>query len=277
MGNPPYSAKQKSPHDKAQNQKYPKLDTEIENTYAKQGNSNNKSALYDPYIKAFRWASDRLDPVNGGIIGFITNSGWLDSNSMDGFRKCLEKEFSAMYIFNLRGGVRAKSGDLAKREGQNVFNIQTGVAITILVKNPKAKRDKAEIRYHDIGDYLTREQKFDIIKGSKSVLSPSFKTEIITPNEHGDWLSQRNDAFNTFIALGDKENKNNKNTFFAPFYSNGLKTNAASWMYNFNKNRLSENMITYCDTYNKETKRYIEADKSIKFENFVDMNFKKIK
>ena len=277
IGNPPYSVGQKFANDNAQNLKYPLLDSRIAETYVKNTNATNKNSLYDTYIKAFRWASDRLDPDNGGIIGFITNSIWLDNASMDGFRKCLEKEFSSIYIFNLRGGVRGKSGDFAKREGQNVFNIMTGVAITILVKNPKVKRDKAEIRYHDIGDYLTREQKLEIIKESESIFNPKFTTEIITPNEHGDWLSQRNDAFNTFIALGDKENKNNKNTFFAPFYSNGLKTNADSWMYNFNKNRLSENMITYCDTYNKETKRYIESGKSIKFEDFVDMNSKKIK
>ena len=278
IGNPPYSVGQKSANDNAQNLKYPLLDSRIAETYVKNTNATNKNSLYDTYIKAFRWASDRLDPDNGGIIGFVSNGAWLDGNAQDGFRKCLEKEFSSIYVFNLRGNQRT-SGELSRKEGGKIFGSgsRTPIAITILVKNPKAKRDKAEIRYHDIGDYLTREQKLEIIKESKSVLNPDFPTEIITPNEHGDWLSQRNDAFNTFIALGDKENKNNKNTFFAPFYSNGLKTNADSWMYNFNKNRLSENMITYCATYNKETKRYIESGKSIKFEDFVDMNSKKIK
>lgn len=276
MGNPPYSVGQKSANDNAQNLKYEKLDARVADTYVKHTNATNKNSLYDTYIKAFRWASDRLDPVNGGIIGFITNSGWLDSNSMDGFRKCLEKEFSAIYIFNLRGGVRGKSGDLAKREGQNVFNIMTGVAITILVKNPKVKRNKAEIRYHDIGDYLTREQKFDLIKESKSILSSNFKTEIITPNEHGDWLSQRNDAFNTFIALGDKENKSNKNTFFVPFYSNGLKTQRDAWCYNFSAEKLAENMKKTIAFYQSEFERLNTTNSNISIDDFIRYDSQKI-
>lgn len=276
MGNPPYSAKQKSANDNAQNLKYEKLDARVADTYVKNTNATNKNSLYDTYIKAFRWASDRLDPVNGGIIGFITNSGWLDSNSTEGFRKCLEKEFSAIYIFNLRGGVRGKSGDLAKREGQNVFNIMTGVAMTILVKNPKVKRDKAEIRYHDIGDYRTREEKFDIIKENKSVLSPNFKAEIITPNEYGDWLSQRNDAFNHFIALGDKENKNNKNSFFAPFYSNGLKTQRDTWCYNFSAEKLAENMKNTIVFYQSEIERLNTSNANIFIDDFIRYDSQKI-
>lgn len=276
MGNPPYSVGQKSANDNAQNLKYEKLDARVADTYVKHTNATNKNSLYDTYIKAFRWASDRLDPVNGGIIGFITNGIWLDNASMDGFRKCLEKEFSAIYIFNLRGGVRGKSGDLAKREGQNVFNIMTGVAITILVKNPKVKRDKAEIRYRDIGDYLSRERKFDIIKENKSVLSPNFKTEIITPNEHGDWLSQRNDAFNTFIALGDKENKNNKNTFFAPVYSRGLQTARDVWCYNFSAEKLAVNMQKTISFYQSELERWKTSNHSVPVDDFIEYDSKKI-
>lgn len=255
IGNPPYSVGQKSANDNAQNLKYPLLDSRVAETYVKNTNATNKNSLYDTYIKAFRWASDRLDPVNGGIIGFITNGIWLDNASMDGFRKCLEKEFSAIYIFNLRGGVRGKSGDLAKREGQNVFNIMTGVAITILVKNPKVKRNKAEIRYHDIGDYLSREQKFDIIKENKSVLSPAFKTEIITPNEHGDWLSQRNDAFNTFIALEPDKKFNEKSKSFFILNSRGLETSRDIWCYNYSKNKLQNNIKRTISAFNDISSR----------------------
>ena len=276
MGNPPYSVGQKSANDNAQNLKYEKLDARVADTYVKNTNATNKNSLYDTYIKAFRWASDRLDPVNGGIVGFITNSAWLEKNAHDGFRKCLEKEFSAIYIFDLRGGVRGKSGDFAKREGQNVFNIMTGVAITILVKNPKVKHDKAEIRYRDIGDYLSREEKFNIIKEKKSVLSPDFPTEIITPNEHGDWLSQRKDAFNHFIALGDKENKSNKNTFFLPYYSNGVKTNRDSWVINFSKSNLEKNVKQTINFFNSESERYSKSDRTVSVENFINSYEKKI-
>lgn len=215
IGNPPYSAAAKIADTNTQNQHYDKLEQRIGLTY---GNTKgtNKNKVYDTYIKAFRWASDRLDPVNGGIIGFVSNGNWLDNNSFDGFRKCLEKEFSSIYVFNLRGNQRT-SGELSRKEGGKIFGSgsRTPISITILVKNPKVKRDKAEIRYHDIGDYLTREQKLEIIKESKSIFNPKFTTEIITPNEYGDWLSQRNDAFSSFISLkSEKDFKIDSKSFF---------------------------------------------------------------
>lgn len=137
FGNPPYSIGQESANDNAQNQKYPKLEQKIADTYAKYSESSNVKAAYDSYIKAFRWASDRLEKENGGIVAFITNAGWLDSNGLDGFRKTLEAEFDKIYVFNLRGAIRGRNGEGAKKEGQNVFNIMTGVAITVLVKKAK--------------------------------------------------------------------------------------------------------------------------------------------
>lgn len=277
IGNPPYSVGQKSANDNAQNLKYPLLDSRVAETYVKNTNATNKNSLYDTYIKAFRWASDRLDPDNGGIIGFVSNGAWLDGNAQDGFRKCLEKEFSSIYVFNLRGNCRT-SGELRRKEACNIFGLgsRTPIAITILVKNPKAKRDKAEIRYHDIGDYLTREQKLEIIKESESIFNPKFTTEIITPNEHGDWLSQRNDAFNTFIALGDKENKNNKSTFFVPFYSNGLKTQRDAWCYNFSDEKLAENMQKTISFYQSEVERWKTSNHSVPIDYFIQCDTKKI-
>lgn len=164
IGNPPYSVGQKSANDNAQNLRYPILDKRIEETYAHMTQATNKNSLYDSYIKAFRWASDRLDK-NGGIIGFVTNGSWLDGNSQDGMRKCLEKEFSSIYVFNLRGNCRT-SGELRRKEGGGIFDSgsRTPVAITILVKKPKDDvNKKATIFYHDIGDYLSREDKLKII------------------------------------------------------------------------------------------------------------------
>ena len=277
IGNPPYSVGQKSANDNAQNLKYPLLDSRIAETYVKNTNATNKNSLYDTYIKAFRWSSDRLDPDNGGIIGFVSNGAWLDGNAQDGFRKCLEKEFSSIYVFNLRGNCRT-SGELRRKEAGNIFGLgsRTPIAITILVKNPKVQRDKAEIRYHDIGDYLTREQKLEIIKESESIFNPKFTTEIITPNEHGDWLSQRNDAFNTFIALGDKENKNNKNTFFAPFYSNGLKTQRDAWCYNFSAEKIAVNMQKTISFYQSDVERWKTSNHSVPINDFIQCDTKKI-
>nr|MBP7653263.1 DEAD/DEAH box helicase [Candidatus Dependentiae bacterium] len=148
LGNPPYSIGQKSANDNAQNQSYPNLDRRIEKTYAAESNAGLNKSLYDAYIKAFRWASDRLDKEHGGIICFISNGAWLDGNSQDGFRKCLEREFSTIYIFNLRGNQRT-SGELSRKEGGKLFGSgsRTPIAITLLVKKNKAKNKKADIHY----------------------------------------------------------------------------------------------------------------------------------
>lgn len=249
IGNPPYSVGQKSANDNAPNQSYPKLEQRIAQTYVKFSNATQSKSVYDSYIKAFRWASDRLPKHQSGIIAFISNGYWLDSNAMDGFRKCLEKEFSAAYVFNLRGAIRGKIGETAKREGKNVFNIMTGVAITILVKNP-AYTGKAFIHYHDIGDYLSREEKLAIIAKKRSVLSSDMDWQQLHPNVHGDWLNQRNDMFGSFIPLGDKYNKENKQTFFVPKFSMGIVTNRDAWCYNTSKVKLTENVKHTIAFYN---------------------------
>lgn len=250
IGNPPYSVGQKAANDNAQNQSYPKLEQRIAATYAAQSDKTNKNALYDSYIKAFRWASDRLDKQHGGIIAFISNAGWIDGNAMDGFRKCLEAEFSAIYVFNLRGGVRGKIGEAAQKEGKNVFNIMTGVAITMLVKKP-GHTGKALVQYHDIGNYLSREEKLAIIAEKRSILNPAMNWTLVRPNAQGDWLNQRNDAFKSFIPLGDKDNKDNKQTVFVPYYSRGLESQRDAWCYNFSIEKLKINIQETILFYNK--------------------------
>lgn len=139
MGNPPYSIGQKSANDNAQNQKYPKLDGDIAKTYAKLSSAGLNKSLYDAYIKAFRWSTDRLDPSHGGVIAFVSNGAWLDGNSTDGFRKTLEMEFDSIYVFNLRGNQRT-SGELSRREGGKIFGSgsRTPISITLLVKKGTA-------------------------------------------------------------------------------------------------------------------------------------------
>lgn len=250
IGNPPYSVGQKSANDNAQNQSYPRLEQRIASTYAARSDKTNKNALYDSYIKAFRWASDRLDKQQGGIIAFVSNGYWLDGNAMDGFRKCLEAEFSAIYVFNLRGNQRT-SGETSRREGGKIFGSgsRTPIAITVLVKKP-GHTGKALIQYHDIGDYLSREEKLAIIAEKRSILNPAMNWTHIRPNAQGDWLNQRNDIFGSFIPLGDKDDKDNKQTFFVPYYSNGLKTQRDAWCYNFSQTKLQQNIQSTLDYYN---------------------------
>ncbi len=252
MGNPPYSVGQKSANDNAQNQKYEKLDSRISNTYAKLTDATNKNSLYDSYLKAFRWSTDRLDPKNGGIIAFVSNGAWLDGNSTDGFRKSLEKEFSSIWVFNLRGNQRT-SGELSRKEGGKIFGSgsRTPISITLLVKNPKAANKKATIYYHDIGDYLSQQEKLAIVRKFKSVANGEMKWKELKPNEHGDWISLRNEAFDMFIPIGDKKGDEVEKSFFVPYYGRGVASSADAWVYNFNKNNLIENIRLSIKHYNE--------------------------
>ncbi len=275
LGNPPYSAGQKSENDNAKNQPYPRLDSKIAGTYVHRSSATLSKSVYDSYIRAFRWATDRLDETNGGgIVAFVSSAGWLDSNAMDGFRKCLESEFSAAYIFNLRGNQRT-SGELSRKEGGKIFGSgsRTPIAITLLVKNPVHK-DKAIIRYHDIGDYRSREEKLEIIANKKSILSPAMNWNILTPNEHGDWLNQRNNLFGSFIHLGDKD-KNNKHCVFA-VYSGGLLTSRDSWCFNYSQTRMSDNIAGMIAFYNEQRSLYHNEHSTLNIDAFVDNDLKKI-
>ena len=229
IGNPPYSIGQKSANDNAQNQKYPYLDERIEKEYASRSKAGLRKALYDPYIKAFRWATDRL-PETGGIICFVSNAGWLDGNGMDGFRQSFEREFSSIYVFNLRGNCRT-SGEQRRKECGNVFGegTRTPIAITLLVKRPNiSKENKAAIYYKDIGDYLTREEKLRIIKGFGTILNPAMNLVTLSPNEHGDWLTQRNDVFGTFIPIEPEKKFDNKAKSYFSTFAIGVATNRDS-------------------------------------------------
>jgi len=253
IGNPPYSVGQKSENDNAKNQKYKKLDSKIADTYVRYSNATLNKGLYDSYIKAFRWASDRLDKT-GGIIGFVSNGSWLDTNGMDGFRHCLETEFSSIYVYNLRGNQRT-SGELSRKEGGKIFGSgsRTPIAITLLVKNPKIKTDKATIYYHDIGDYLSREEKLNIIKKVGSVASKDFEPVILKPNEHNDWLNQRNDMFESFILIYDKDDCSK--TFFNT-KSNGIASGRDYWVYNFSQNTLNDEIDSMLNFYNEQRMLY---------------------
>lgn len=261
--NPPYSVGQNSANDNAQNLKYAHLDKRIADTYVNEGTATLRNSLYDSYIKAFRWASDRISQhEEGGIVAFISNGAWIDGTAQDGFRKCLEKEFTSIYVLNLRGNART-SGELRRREGGGVFDAgsRTPISITILVKNPHVNIDKATIFYHDIGDYLTRDDKLRIVKGFKSIASKRIEWQIIEPNDKADWINQRDGLFDSYIVIGEKKEKP-KETFFVPYYSNGVKTNRDGWCYNSNLETLKSNITSCIEFYNREVDRYGNEGKS---------------
>ncbi|MFC4254413.1 N-6 DNA methylase [Altererythrobacter xixiisoli] len=254
MGNPPYSVGQGSANDNAANVDYPWLDGRIRETYAARSSATNKNALYDSYIRAIRWASDRIG--NAGIVAFVSNAGWLDANTADGLRQCLVEEFASIHVFHLRGNART-SGETRRKEKDNVFGqgSRTPVAIALLVKNPAAT-ENGQIRFHDIGDYLTREGKLSIVGrfGSISGLTRAGGWQTIIPDEHGDWLGQRDKTFDRYLALGDKDDQTGA-VLFAN-YSRGLETNRDTWCYNASRDAVAHNMRAMIGFYNAELTRF---------------------
>jgi predicted helicase len=268
LGNPPYSVGQGDSNEGNQNMKYLDLDESIRKTYVKSSASKTRTVVYDSYFRAFRWASNRLKEK--GIICFVTNGSWIDSNSADGFRKSLETEFSSVYVFNLRGNQRTQ-GELSRMEGGKVFGegSRTPVAITILVRNPKLKGN-AEIYYHDIGDYLTREEKLQKISDFKNL--DNIPWEKISPNQAGDWINQRDEKYDSFIPLGDVNSKEKECQAIFRTYTFGINVARDAWSYNFNKKNVIANMKRMINNYNGfvdeykknggPLEKYVRADKS---------------
>ena len=257
IGNPPYSAGQESANDNNANIEYPHLDTRIRQTYAEHSNATSTKNLMDSYIRAIRWASDRIGQQ--GVIGFVTNAGWVEANTTDGLRKCLAEEFSSLYIFHLRGNQRT-SGERSRKEGGKIFGSgsRAPIAISILVKNPQAEK-QGQIYFHDIGDYLTREQKLETIAelGSINGIAERQGWQEIVPDEFNDWLNQRDPNFDSYISLGDKKDKTGITIF--DNYSLGLGTNRDAWVYNFSNSRLESNMKAMINCYNQEVYRFQTA------------------
>lgn len=253
VGNPPYSIGQGSQNDNNQNINYPTLDMRIEKTYAARSAATSVKALYDSYIRAIRWASDRIG--DAGVIGFVTNAGFLETNMADGLRKCLADEFSSIYVFHLRGNQRTV-GELSRKEGGKIFGSgsRAPIAISLLVKNPTAQQH-GQIFFHEIGDYLSREEKLEKITAFESIAGIT-DWQTITPDSHGDWLKQRDDGFEKFIVLGDKKGSSLK--LFDNF-SQGVLTSRDAWAYNASKTKLTANISSMIDFYNSEVTRFEHA------------------
>lgn len=266
MGNPPYSAGQTSANDNAANIAYPRLDGAIRDTYAAHSTATNKNALYDSYIRAIRWASDRIG--DAGVMAYVSNAGWVDGNAADGLRKCLAEEFSDLYVFHLRGNQRT-SGELSRREGGKIFGSgsRAPIAISVLVKNPDAT-ERGHIHFHDIGDYLDQKQKLNIIRDFCSIngITKAHGWRSITPDENNDWLDQVDQSFDKFPLIGAK--RGDKKGLFEN-YSSGVKTNRDAWCYNSSSNRVLRKMASLIRVQNQEVDRYIESGGEVDVENFV--------
>lgn len=255
IGNPPYSIGQGSQNDNNKNISYPKLDKRLSDTYVAKSNAGLTKGLYDSYVKAFRWASDRLK--GQGVIGFVTNGNYLNTNSADGLRAGLYEEFNHLYIFNLRGDQRT-IGEQSRKEGGKIFGSgsRTPVAISILVKDGS---DQHDIHYHDIGDYLSQNDKLNIISDFGDISAIDWQE--ITPDDNNDWLNQRDPNYQKYVQISGES--------LSPFKLNilGIGTNRDSWIVGFSNSQTKLNTKKLINNYNKELERLIDVRGSDKIAN----------
>ncbi len=250
IGNPPYSAGAKSENDNNQNLSHPKLKKWVYETYGKNSTAKVGKTTRDALIQSIRMASDLLK--DKGVIGFVVNGGFIDSKSADGFRKCVAKEFSRLYVLNLRGNART-SGETFKKEGGKIFDSgsRATVAIIFFVKDKNAPNNT--IFYYEVEDYLKREAKLNLLANFENLDLVPF--EKITPNAKGDWINQRNDEFEKLIPLKRDPKLKIFNTIF-DLNSNGVASNRDPWVYNFSPKTLKQSVQKCIDTYNADLKRF---------------------
>ncbi|GAA8721256.1 hypothetical protein HpDR94b_08320 [Helicobacter pylori] len=252
IGNPPYSAGAKSENDNNQNLTHPKLEKRVYETYGKNSTAQVGKTTRDTLIHSMRMASDLLK--DKGVLGFVVNGSFIDSKSADGFRKCVAKDFSHLYVLNLRGNQRT-SGEVSRKEGGKIFDSgsRATVAIVFFVKDTNAPNHT--IFYYEVEDYLKREAKLNLLAGFENLDSVPFKE--ITPNDKGDWINQRNDDFEKLIPLKRDKNQKIFDTIF-DLNSNGVASSRDPWVYNFSQKRLMQSVQNCIDTYNADLKRFNE-------------------
>jgi predicted helicase len=263
FGNPPYSSGQDSANDNNANLAYPRLDASIAATYAKRSIATLKNSLYDSYVRAIRWASERLlYSPQGGVVAYVTNGGYIDSNTADGLRLTLIDEFHHLYVYNLRGNQRT-AGEVSRKEGGKIFDVgsRATVAIIMLVKQPgDVTAAGATLRYRDIGDYLTRQEKLDALAAALPTASGSAPSldnlgwAAITPNEHGDWINQRSQSFAAHLGAAPGHGPS-----IFTLQTNGLKTNRDAWNYNSSRTALDTNVSRMIEHYNAQADAFANA------------------
>lgn len=247
IGNPPYSSGAKSENDNNQNLIHPKLEKLVYEKYGKNSTAKVGKTTRDTLIQSIRMASDVVK--DKGVLGFVVNGSFIDSKSADGFRKCVAKEFSRLYVLNLRGNQRT-SGEVSKKEGGKIFDSgsRATIAIVFFVKDKSVQN--SAIHYYEVEDYLKREAKLHLLAGFENLDFVPFSE--ITPNNKGDWINQREDAFEKLIPL--KRDKNSKSVF--DINSLGVVSGRDPWVYNFSPNILKQSVQKCIDTYNADLKRF---------------------
>lgn len=268
LGNPPYNAWQLDENDNNKNRKYAVLDQRVATTYAKDSGAKLKSSLSDPYVKAMRWASDRIG--DEGIVAFVTNSGFLDGLACDGMRKHLARDFDAIYALDLGGNVRRNP----KLSGttHNVFGIQVGVSINLLVRRSRKGQAgrAASVYYARVDERWTRQEKYKYLEETGSIQSVQWKT--VVPNASGNWLNDDERAeFAGFVPIAGKgETTTRTDGVIFGLCSNGLKSQRDATVYNFDREQLAANAAKFCRAYESELRRFNAAGRPDDIDAFVD-------
>ncbi len=273
IGNPPYNARQVNENDNSKNRIYPVIDERVYETYSIDSNATLRNQLGDPYVKAFRWASDRIG--DEGVVVLVSNNSYLHDLAFDGMRKHLVQDFNAIYVVDLGGNVR-KNPKISGTT-HNVFGIQVGVSINFLIRSNSSEKRSTQIFYTNVDDFWRKEQRLEQLEIWGTCQSIEW-TEI-EPNRKFNWLNQGVEEYDEMLAMGIKSEKshNLENTIFSIF-SNGLKTNRDAWAYNFDRDNLAENMNRMIEVYNNHVGRWVRASqKKPKIDEFVDHDDKKIK
>ncbi|GAA1565927.1 DEAD/DEAH box helicase [Leucobacter aridicollis] len=249
VGNPPYSVGQRNENDDNANLNYPSLDRSIRNTYVEASSGTSPRSLYDSYVRAIRWASNRiLNSSQGGIVCYVSNGGYIDSTSADGLRKSLSSEFHDIYVYNLRGNQRT-AGEQSRKEGGKIFDSgsRNTVAVLLLIKRPGTVT-VGTLHYKDIGDYLSRDEKLRIID---EATIQGLKWERVEPNANGDWINQRSDAFQQYDPLvATARGVSEANTLFK-LSSIGLTSNRDAWVYGSSESSVSQKAATMARNFNE--------------------------
>ena len=274
IGNPPYNVGQVNENDNNKNRKYETMDARVRETYSQDSKATNKNALADPYVKAIRWASDRVG--DEGVVAFVTNNGFLDGVAFDGMRKHLADDFDAIYVLDLGGNARKG----LKVSDANVFGIRVGVSINLFVKTNRPQSETTHIFYYRTDEFWKKKQKFDFLNEHENV--GSIEWQAIQPDKRYTWLTEGlHEEFETFIPMGTREAKVAKDDVddvIFKTYSNGVKTNRDAWACNFSRNALTDNMERMIDFYNEQVVKWEwQEERGMSVDDFVVSEDKKIK
>lgn len=267
IGNPPYNANQANENDNNKNREYPEIDKRIKETFIKHSTAQ-KTKVYDMYARFYRWSMDRLD--DNGIIAFVTNRSFIDSRTFDGFRKCVQDEFDYAYIIDTKSDVRANPK--ISGTGHNVFGIQTGVAILILVKKAsKEKKLPCTLFYTTMQDEWRKEQKLQWF--TENPLK-NIAFDRIQPDKNNNWINLADNDFESLLPLADKTVKSGKSKkALFELFSLGVVTARDEWVYDDSETHLENKVQFLIDVYNKDLAKHKGKDK-VKIKDLVDYSIK---